>query len=145
MNLGRYQAFCVNPLTGEADAKGSYRSMACVKEFRYVLLESDNLMLNQQIPVLVGLGMPVVALTYSGNKSVHAIVKADEIPGIGEIKGLADWKTKMNGLFKQLEPLGFDGATKDPVRLSRLPGIWRPDKKRFQQLLYLNPNGGIHV
>ena len=69
----------------------------------------------------------------------------EDIPGVGVIENLADWKTKMKSLFAQLVPLGFDGATKDPVRLSRLPGIWRNDTNKFQQLLFLNQNGGIHV
>lgn len=146
MNLGyKYSAFCINPLTGEPDEKGSYRSMKCIKEFRYVLLESDDLDLKLQIPLLAGLKMPVVAMTFSGNESIHALTKVDAIPGVGPIHDLAEWKTKMKGLFAQLTPLGFDGATKDPGRPSRFPGIWRPDSRRFQRLLFLNPNGGFHV
>ena len=146
MTLGyKYPAFCINPLTGEADEKGSYRSMKCVKEFRYVLLESDKLGIKRQIPLLAGLKMPVVAMTFSGNESIHALTKVDAIPGVGPIHNLTEWKTKMKGLFAQLTPLGFDGATKDPGRPSRFPGIWRPDSRRFQRLLFLNPNGGFHV
>lgn len=146
MNLGyQYLVFCVNPLTGEADENGSFRSSGCVKEFRYLLLESDGLPLNQQIPLLAGLGLPVVAMTFSGSRSIHGLIRVEDICGVGTIQDLADWKTKMRGLFAQLTPLGFDGATKDPVRLSRFPGIWRPDKRRFQQLIFLSPNGGIHV
>jgi hypothetical protein len=64
MNLGYcYLQFCINPLTGEANEKGSFRSMGCVKEFRYVLVEADKLKLNQQIPLLAALELPIVALT----------------------------------------------------------------------------------
>ena len=52
-----------------ADEKGCSRSMKCIKEFRYVLLESDSLDLKRQIPLLAGLKMPVVAMTFSGNES----------------------------------------------------------------------------
>lgn len=146
MSLGAsHSSFCINPLTGEADENGSFRSSGCVKEFRYILFESDNNPLNQQIPLLAGLEFPVVAMTYSGSKSIHGLVRADKISCIGEIKDLREWKQKVGDLFKILVPLGFDGATKDPVRLSRLPGSWRPDKRKFQQLLFLNPDGGFHV
>jgi len=146
MNLG-YQnsSFCVNPLTGEADENGSFRSSKCVKEFRNLLLESDDNTLEQQIPLLAGLELPVVAMTFSGSKSIHGLIRVDKIPGIGAIKDLQEWKKKIGDLFKFLVPLGFDGATKDPVRLSRLPGSWRPDKQVFQQLLFLNPDGGFHA
>ena len=140
-----YPAFCVNPLTGEADAKGSFRSSGCVKELRYLLLESDDNPLNQQIPLLAGLELPVVAMIFSGNKSIHALVRVDKIPGIGEINDLKEWKHKIGDLFSFLVPLCFDGATKDPVRLSRLPGSWRLDKQKFQKLLFLNRDGGFHI
>ncbi|MBP5312672.1 MAG: hypothetical protein J6112_07575, partial [Clostridia bacterium] len=146
MNLGfSHSSFCVNPLTGEVDARGSYRSCGCIKEFRYLLLESDNLPIEQQIPLMAGLNLPVVAMTFSGGKSVHGLAKAEAIPGIGPIRDLSEWKQKVGDLFRLLAPLGFDGATKDPVRLSRLPGVWRSDKHKFQQLLFLNPNGGFYV
>ena len=145
-NLGySHPAICVNPLTGEPDKDGSYRSMACVIKFRYVLVEADKLDLNQQIPLLAALRLPVVAMTWSGNDSVHALIRVDKIPGVGPIHDLTEWKAKINPLFAQLAPLGFDGATKDPNRLSRFPGIWRPDTNKFQQLLFLNPKGGIYV
>jgi len=146
MNLGAFHSsFCINPLTGEADENGSFRSSGCVKEFRYLLFESDNNPLNQQIPLLAGLELPVVAMTFSGSKSIHGLVRVDKIPGIGAINSLQEWKKNVGDLFKFLVPLGFDGATKDPVRLSRLPGSWRPDKQKFQQLLFLNPDGGFRV
>ena len=140
-----HPSFCINPLSGEADKEGSFRSMDCVKEFRYVVFESDKLDLNLQIPLLVALELPIAALTYSGNESIHALVRVDEIPGVGPIKNLAEWKAKIKPLFAQLVPLGFDGATKDPVRLSRLPGIWRPDTDKFHQLLFLNCKGDNYV
>lgn len=146
MNLGvSHSSFCINPLTGEADENGSFRSSGCVKEFRYLLFESDDNPLNQQIPLLAGLEFPVVAMIFSGNKSIHALTRVDKISGIGMIKDLSEWKQKVGDLFSFLVPLGFDGATKDPVRLSRLPGSWRPDKQKFQQLLFLNQDGGFHA
>ena len=84
-------------------------------------------------------------MTFSGGKSIHALAKVDSILGVGAIKDLTEWKQRIGDIFRLLVPLGFDGATKDPVRLIRLPGSWRFDKQKVQQLLYLNPNGGFHV
>ena len=82
--------------------------------------------------------MPVLSLTFSGGKSIHALVRTDAL-GFGSIKDKSDWDQKIKlGLYSQIIPLGFDRANSNPSRFSRLPGIWRPDKDVFQRLLYLN-------
>lgn len=133
-----YPLFCINPLTGEPNAAHSFRSDDCVSEYRYVLLESDKLPLAQQVALMKGLKLPIVSMTYSGGKSIHALVRTDEL-GFGSIKDKSDWDQKIKlGLYSQIIPLGFDRANSNPSRFSRLPGIWRPDKDVFQRLLYLN-------
>ena len=135
-----YPLFCVNPLTGEPNAENSFRSDDCVSEYRYVLLESDKLPLAQQVALLKGLKLPIVSMTYSGGKSIHALVKVDAL-GFGSINDKSDWDQKVKDtLFPQIIPLGFDRANSNPSRFSRLPGMWRPDKDVFQPLLYLNRN-----
>ena len=146
MNLGdSYPHFCINPLLGEANSKGSFRAMDCVKEFRYVLFEADVIKLEQQIPLITALELPVTALTFSGHKSIHALTRADLLPGVGPIRDLQAWYSKIPIIFNQLAPLGFDPATKDPGRPSRLPGIPRPKGGEIQQLLFLNTIGDFHV
>ena len=133
-----YPLFCINPLTGEPNAKNSFRSDDCVSEYRYVLLESDKLPLAQQVALMKGLKLPIVSMTYSGGKSIHALVKVDAL-GFGSIKDKSDWDQKIkDSLYPQIIPLGFDRAISNPSRFSRLPGIWRPEKDVFQRLLYLN-------
>ena len=141
----RYPAFCINPLTGEADEDGSFRSMACIKEFRYTLFEADDIILEQQIPLILALELPVVSLIFSGHESIHALTRVDLLPGVGPIRDLSEWKAKIPVIFSQLAALGFVPSTKDPNRLSRIPGIWRPDARNFQQLLFLNTKGVFHV
>lgn len=141
----RYPAFCINPLTGEADEEGSFRSMACIKEFRYTLFEADDIKLEQQIPLILALELPVISLIFSGHESIHALTRVDLLPGVGPIRDLSEWKAKIPVIFSQLAALGFDPSTKDPNRLSRVPGIWRPDARNFQQLLFLNTKGDFHV
>jgi len=135
-----YPLFCINPLTGEPNATHSFRSDDCVSEYRYVLLESDKLPLAQQVALMKGLKLPIVSMTYSGGKSIHALVKVDAL-GFGNIKDKSEWDQKIkDSLFPQIVPLGFDRTISNPSRFSRLPGMWRPDKDVFQPLLYLNRN-----
>ena len=147
VDLGyNHSVFCINPLTGAANEKNSFRSDDNVKEYRYVLVESDNLTRGQQVALMKGLKLPIVSMTFSGNRSIHGLVRVDALPGVGEIKNKSDWDQKIkNGLFSQIVPLGFDRVTSNPSRLSRLPGMWRPDKLMFQRLIYLkdlNKNKG---
>ena len=128
-----YPFFSINPLTGEPNDKNSFRSDDNVKE-------SDKLPLGQQIALIKGLKLPVVSLTFSGGKSIHALVRADKLPS-GVINNKSEWDQKIKSvLFSQIAPLGFDRATSNPARLSRLPGMLRSDTDVFQRLLYLNSN-----
>lgn len=144
LDLGaRYSYFIINPLTGSANDKGSFRSNSNVKEPRHLLLESDSLPLNQQVALMRGLKLPVKSLTFSGGKSIHALLDVTHIPDGESVVDLESWDAIVKkNFFGQIAPLGFDKATSNPARLSRLPGIYRPDKEKFQQLLYLNQDGG---
>ena len=139
----RYPFFVINPLIGTPDEKGSLRSNASVKEPCHLLLESDSLPLEQQVALMRGLNLPVKSLVFSGGKSIHALVDVSRIPGGEFVVDLESWNaTVKKDFFGQLAPLGFDKQTSNPARLSRLPGIYRSDKGTFQQLLYLDQNGG---
>jgi len=148
VDLGdRFPYFVINPLTGNPDEKGSFRSNANVKEYSYVLLESDSLPLDQQIPLICGLGLKPVSMTFSGGKSIHTLLRVVDIPYDESVKNQETWDAVVKkNFFGQVAPLGFDKATSNPARLSRLPGIYRPDKGTFQSLLYINKDGGLlHV
>ena len=143
VDLGnRFPFFVINTLTGEPNEARSLRSNTNVKTFHRVLLESDTLPLEQQIALMRGLKLPVVSMTFSGGKSIHALVDVAHIPGGEAVKDMESWNaTVKRDFFGQLGPLGFDKATSNPARLSRLPGIFRPDKGTFQCLVYLNREG----
>jgi len=129
-----------NPLSGQPATtqcgKSSLRADACVKSFRYAVVEFDNLSKKEQLSFWWGVNLPVVALIDSGNKSIHGWIRIDGITDADQ------WTAKVeNHFFKQLlEPLGVDGACRNESRLSRLPGHIRDNGKR-QRLLYLAPNG----
>lgn len=141
--FGNYLSFVIiNPLNGTQTEGGSLRTDANVTDFRFILCECDNTPLEQQIPLIRGLKLPVVSLTFSGGKSVHALIDAATLNGGKKIESLSEYKRLTAGLFEKIGPLGFDPATKNAARLSRLPGIWRNDKNTFQTLLYLNRRKG---
>lgn len=97
-----------------------------VTEFRYALVESDNLGLEKQNAIMRELELPIAALVYSGGKSVHAIVKV-------EAKDKNEYRDRVEYLYKICNKNGLqvDGQNKNPSRLSRMPGIVRGDHKQF--------------
>ena len=139
-----------NPLTGrtaptKGDGKPTYRGDNCIADFRYAVVESDSLPLEQQVAFWLWADLPVEALVLSGGKSIHGWVRVD-------CKDKAEWEAQVEGdLFPNyFEPLGADANCKTDARLSRLPGYDRsvegPDKygnvRGIQRLLWLAPGGG---
>lgn len=155
--------FIINPLTGDKHMNKSGvlsdRCDAAVRSFKYVLIEFDGgendkvYSLTNQLSFFCKIKLPIVALTYSGNKSIHALVSLQNM-----IHSPADWDQEVKGVLYNtiLRPLGADSANSNPSRMSRLPGHTRekssPQEELFsdtsglQRLLYLNPrpkNGAL--
>jgi hypothetical protein len=129
-----------NALSGQRgrtkDGRPSYRCDACVAQFSVAVIEFDNLPRQQQIEFWAGQPMPVVALIDSGGKSVHGWVL------IGAASA-EEWTERVeNKLFAYLKPMGVDSTCRNESRLSRMPGHFRIEKRKWQRLLYLNPDGG---
>ncbi len=123
--------FRFNPVKQIGTGKnGSYTDMD-VLDFRYCLIESDKLPLRAQISLLAKLPLPICAITYSGGKSYHALVKISA-------KSSNEYDQVVREIYEELIPFGFDQANKNSSRFSRLPGFCRGDKN--QKLIYLNPN-----
>lgn len=128
----------LNPIGRKAINKSgnlSHRCDASVTKYRFALVEFDATPIETQIKFFAGAKLPLVALIYSGGKSIHAWVE------IKNIHTLEQWNTKMELLFSCLKPLNADSNTKNAARAGRLPGIIRPGTKNFQRLLWLSPNG----
>lgn len=109
-----------NPLDGNGVKNDN------VTEFRYALVESDNMGLEKQNAIMRELELPITAMLYSGGKSIHAIVKVDA-SDYNEYRKRVDYLydvCKKNGL-------SIDNQNRNPSRLSRLPGVTRGDKKQF--------------
>lgn len=109
-----------NPLDGKGVKNEN------VTDFRYALVESDSMALEEQNAIIRELELPVSVLVYSGGKSIHAIVKVDA-PNYEEYRKRVDYLysiCRKNGLE-------IDKQNRNPSRLSRLPGIMRNGKKQY--------------
>lgn len=103
----------VNSTTGSKDDD--------IQSFKYCLVESDSIPLDEQFNLIVNvLQMPVATLVTSGNKSLHALIKIDA-------KDKDQYKDRVKKLFDICKEYDFevDEANKNPSRLSRLPGVKR--------------------
>ena len=142
----KYPYIMPNPHTGrtgqtKSGDKASWRADSCVNDFRYIVAEFDGMPFVEQGAMLRGLGkagVKIAAVIYSGGKSCHAWICCEGVTTAEE------WRTQVkDGLFPTLAALGVDKACSNPSRLSRLPGVFRADKGKWQQLLYLAPGGGM--
>ena len=109
-----------NPLDGKGVKNEN------VTEFRFALVESDNMDIDRQNALIRELELPVAALVYSGGKSLHAIVHIDAAD-------YAEYRKRVDYLYSVLKKNGVDVDTqnKNPSRLSRMPGVTRNGHKQF--------------
>lgn len=128
-----------NPLTGNMGksktGKETLRGDDCVTDYRYAIVEFDDIPKHEQAAFLYFADLPICAIIDSGGKSLHAWVKVDALSE-------EEWTQRVEDeLFGQLlRPLGVDSACKNESRMSRLPGHVRENGNR-QRLLYLAPEG----
>lgn len=109
-----------NPLDGKGVKNEN------VTEYRYALVESDNMAIEQQNAIIHDLELPVVVLVHSGGKSLHAIVRIDAA-SYDEYRKRVDYLydvCKRNGLK-------IDQQNRNPSRLSRMPGVMRGGNKQY--------------
>jgi len=133
-----------NPLTGRPAPKKAgdgetYRGDGCIAEYKYALGEFDGLDLETQIKFWSAVDLPVKALVYSGNKSIHGWIDVRELAGVESADA---WDRHVKGrLFRGLlEPVGVDPACKNSARLARLPGFYRTGKQAWQRILWMGKN-----
>lgn len=110
----------VNPLDGKGVKDEN------VTDYRYVLVESDSLPIEQQNALMHDLELPIVTLTHTGGKSLHAIVRIDA-------QSREEYRKRVAYLFEVCEKNGLriDKACKNPSRLTRLPGFQRGDNWQY--------------
>jgi hypothetical protein len=109
------------------------RSEENLTAFRYLVLESDLAPAELWLPALAQLPVRIASITTSGGKSVHALVRVDA-------RDAAEWRALRDTFAPGVVALGADPAAMTSVRLTRLPGCFRYETQRWQELLFLNPN-----
>ena len=115
-----------NPRLG----KMSRRSEESVLAWRWMVLESDDAPLRLWLAALSRVVPRIAAITTSGGRSVHALVRVDAPTK----KAWDDQKKRILGLVT----VGADPGALSAVRLTRLPACWRGSKE--QKLLYFSPS-----
>lgn len=97
-----------------------------VTDFRYALVESDGMKIEQQNAILREMELPIACLVHSGKKSLHAIVRIDAADYI-------EYRKRVDYLYDICQKNGIkvDTQNRNPSRLSRMPGVMRDGRKQF--------------
>lgn len=109
-----------NPLDGKGVRNEN------VSDFRYALVESDEMEIDKQNAILRELELPIACLVHSGGKSLHAIVRVDATD-------YTEYRKRVDYLYDVCHKNGIkvDTQNRNPSRLSRMPGIMRGEHKQF--------------
>ena len=135
----------LNPLSGLPAPKKSgegttLRGDGNILTYRHCMAEFDSLNREDQIRFWSTAKLPIVALIDSGGKSIHAWL---DVSKLATVTTSEQWQAQIkNRLYDELlTPLGVDSACSNPARLSRLPGHYRSEKKAYQRILWMSPEG----
>ena len=125
----------INPVCERGTGKDGSYTDAGVVGYRHALLEGDDLDMDEQASLLAALALPLVAITTSGRRSLHGIVKVN-------CADADDYAATVKPLLCRLRVFGIDRVNGNPSRFTRLAGALREYDgigDRVQRLLYLNP------
>lgn len=114
-----------NPLDGKGVSDSN------VTDYRFTLLESDEIGINEQWSILKKLEIPCAAVVHSGGKSIHAIVRIDA-------HDYKEYQNRVDSLYDICKKNGLmiDRKNRNPSRLSRMPGVYRGGTR--QRLIAVN-------
>ena len=126
--------FLAQPVDGKSRpnprlGKMSRRSEESVLAWRWMVLESDEAPVRLWLAALARTVPRIAAITTSGGRSVHALVRVDA-------RTKKDWDEQKKRILG-LVTVGADPGALSAVRLTRLPACWRGEKE--QKLLYFAP------
>lgn len=126
--------FLAQPVDGKSRpnprlGKMSRRSEESVLSWRWMVLESDDAPVRLWLAALARVMPRIAAITTSGGRSVHALVRVDA-------RSKGEWDERKREILN-LVTVGADPGALSAVRLTRLPACWRGGKE--QKLLYFSP------
>tara|TARA_R110000824_G_scaffold65943_1_gene171361 strand:+ start:1307 stop:3157 length:1851 start_codon:yes stop_codon:yes gene_type:complete len=106
---------------------------ADIVDYRYTLVECDEIAdLKIQGAYIEQLGLPVASLTWSGNKSLHAVIKI-------EADTHEEYKRRVSLIHEVCDSVGFKiDKTKDCCRFTRLAGSINNKTGKIQKLMEVN-------
>jgi hypothetical protein len=109
-----------NPLDGKGVKNEN------VTDFKFALVESDEMEIDKQNAIIRELELPVACLVHSGKKSLHAIVRIDA-------DTYDEYRKRVDYLYDVCRKNGLkvDTQNRNPSRLSRMPGVMRNGQKQF--------------
>jgi hypothetical protein len=127
--------FLAQPVDGKSRpnprlGKMSRRSEESVLSWRWMVLESDEAPVRLWLGALARLVPNIAAVTTSGGRSVHALVRV-------AASTKREWDEAKRSIMN-LVVTGADPGALSAVRLTRLPACWRGQKE--QKLLYFAPS-----
>ena len=130
---------------GASPPRLSRRTRASVTQYRYMLWESDDAPEALWLNALAQVRLPVVAITTSAGRSLHALVRVDA-------RSYDEWCQMRSGARTFMTQLGFDPqALSNPTAAMRMPNTMREGKMkdgrfvpydhgaRMQRLIYFSP------
>lgn len=97
-----------------------------VTDYRYALVESDSMAIEEQNAAIRKLELPVACLVHSGGKSLHAIVRI-------EAGNYDEYRKRVDYLYEvcRKNGLDIDRQNRNPSRLSRMPGVMRKGQRQW--------------
>lgn len=129
---------CINPIKGEQEVvekisatslsfySKTHKGATDLTRYSYLLIESDSMSVDEQYSWLKASRLPIMTLTHSGGKSLHAVVLVDA-------RNESEYKEKSSLVYEVLHSTGFatDSGNCNPNRYTRLPGVSRDGQAQY--------------
>lgn len=116
----------VNPVDGELQQGAKGMRDTNTSDYRYCLVECDDMDRSAQLSLIRHFNLPCRALVSSGSKSIHAVVCVD-----ASDRREYDERVKFIYQYCRNHGLNVDENNKNPCRYMRLPGLQRGEEKQF--------------